>query len=434
MSLPALPWSASRPLALGLLTLLLLCGGLGSWSVFTTLAGAVIAPGQIEVSQSRQIVQHLDGGVVEAILVQEGSAVQQGEVVLRLDGSVLRSDQAIITTQLLEVIARRARLEAQRDGATVYSVPDALSVAATARPDVAEIIAGQASLLARQADALVQATQQRETRIGQIESQMQGLQAQEAAVRTEITLLEAERVTLSDLEERGLTPATRVSELDRELARLQGRLGEVTFARAEAAGRITESRIEISALLAASRERAEADLRDVAARQLELAERSKALAERIDRLDVRAPASGLVLGLKVTTPQSVVVPAEALMFIVPQDRPLLVAARLPVTHVEEVHPGQPVRLVFGALSTRNAPQITGTVTLVSADAIADERSGVAYFRCEIAIDAATLQTLIGVEIVPGMPVDAFIRTGDRTPLSYLLKPFADYFRAAFRET
>jgi HlyD family secretion protein len=182
------------------------------------------------------------------------------------------------------------------------------------------------------------------------------------------------------------------------------------------------------------REKAEAELRDIVVRQLELLERDRALTERIGRLEVRAPASGLVLGLQVTTPRSVVRPAEAILYIVPQDRPLLAAARVPVSHVDEVRIGQDVRLVFSSLPSRTTPEVSGRVTLVSADALADERTGMTYFRTEIAIDMHALQGVEGIDIVPGMPVDAFIRTGDRTPLSYLLKPFTDYFRTAFRET
>ena len=272
------------------------------------------------------------------------------------------------------------------------------------------------------------------TRILQIGSQIEGLAAQQEAIETQTRLLEAELVTQRDLLSKGLTQATRVSVLERELAQLKGRMGELTSARAEAAGRVTEIEIEITALITQQREKAEAELRDVVARQLELLERKRALAERIDRLEVRAPVSGLVLGLQVTTPQSVIRPADALMYIVPQDRPLLVAARVPVTHVDEVRPGQDVRLVFSSLPSRTTPEVIGKVTLVSADALADERTGMTYFRTEIALDADALQQLEDVDIVPGMPVDAFIRTADRTPLSYLLKPFTDYFRNAFRET
>jgi HlyD family secretion protein len=435
MSDPAKSWSASRPLGIGFLTLGILVGGLGAWSVLTTLSGAVIAPGQIEVSQSRQVVQHPDGGVVEAILIAEGATVAAGDVLLRLDGSALRSEQAIVAAQLMELAARRARLEAQRDDAAAPTFPEAVIQAASLRRDVAEMVAGQAGLFERQADALGQAQELRRTRIAQIESQMEGLQAQQTANETQIRLLTNEIATQRDLLERGLTQSARVSELERDLAQMQGRAGELTSALAEAAGRVTEIEIEIAALSTQSREEAEAELRDVVARQLELTERDNALNERINRLEVRAPTSGIVLGLAVTTPRSVIRPAEALLHIVPQDRPLLVAARVPVTHVDEVHPGQSVRLVFSSLPTNNTPEVTGTVMLVSADALADERTGATYFRAEIAIDAKTLQQdLGGVEIVPGMPVDAFLRTADRTPLSYFLKPFTDYFRTAFRET
>jgi HlyD family secretion protein len=426
--------SARLPLLVGFGTLGILVFCLGAWSVLTTLSGAIIAPGRVEVSQNRQVVQHPDGGVVEAILVTEGAAVQAGQVLLRLDGSALKSEQAIVKTQLVELGARRARLEAQRDDAASVTFPDWIIAAAASRPDLAEIVSGQTGLFERQADALAQARDQRQTRIAQIESQIEGLGAQQAAIQTQVALLGKEIATQQDLLDRGLTQAARVSELERDLAQLQGRSGELTSALAEAAGRITEIEIEIAALGTQVRERAEAELRDVVARLLELAERDSALTERIARLDLRAPSSGLVLGLTVTTPQSVIRPAEVILYIVPQDRPLLVAARLPVVHVDEVHPGQVVRLVFSSLPTRTTPEVSGTVTLISADALTDERTGVTYFRTEIALGPEVLTKLDQGAIVPGMPVDAFIQTAERTPLAYLLKPFTDYFRKALLET
>ncbi|MDK2773820.1 MAG: HlyD family type I secretion periplasmic adaptor subunit [Tabrizicola sp.] len=434
MSVPTAKWSAARPLVWGFLTLVVLIGGLGTWSVLTTLAGAVIAPGQIEVSQNRQVVQHPDGGVVQDILVTEGSVVKSGEVLLRLDGSALRSELAIVENQLIELGARRARLEAQSREAGTLAFPQDLKAAAASRPDAAEILEGQASLFTKQAETLAQSRDQRLKQIEQIESQMEGLSAQAAAIEAQIDLLGAEVLVLQDLLEKGLTQSARVSALERELAQLKGQLGEMTSTRAQASTRISEIEIEITALTSQQREKAETELRDVAARQLELLERKTALAERIARLDVRAPASGIVLGLKVTTPQSVIRPADALMYVVPRDRPLLVAARVPVTQIDEVHPGQEVRLVFSALPSRTTPDLYGRVTLVSADTLADERNGATYYRIEIAIDAKDVQQRVGAEIVPGMPVEAFIRTVDRTPLSYLMKPFTDYFRMAFRET
>lgn len=434
MSATGTQWSATRPLIWGLLTVFLLLGGLGIWSVFTTLAGAIIAPGQVEVSQSRQVVQHPDGGIVAEILVTEGAEVAAGDVLLRLDGSQLRSDLAIIDNQLWEISARRARLEAERDAAETIGFPEELLTAAADRQDVAGIVEGQAGLFATHQEALAQAIDQRRIRIDQIANQIEGIEAQRKAIATQIALLESDLIAQKELLEKGLTQAPRVSAIERELAEAKGREGELVAGKAEAAGRITEIEIEITGLATQQQEKAEAELRDIVARELELTEGKHAISKRIGRLDIRSPAAGLVLGLRVTTPQSVVRPADALMYVVPQDRPLLVAAHVPVTHIDEVWPGQDVRLVFSSLPSRTTPELHGHVTLVSADVLTDERSGASYYRAEIAIDFAALQDLAGVTIVPGMPVEAFIRTEDRTPLSYLLKPFTDYFRGAFRET
>lgn len=427
-------WSASRPLFWGFFTLVVLLGGFGGWAVRTTLAGAVIAPGHVEVSQNRQVVQHPDGGLVLEIMVKEGSVVTSGDVLVRLDGSALRSELAIVENQLFEIAARRARLEAQSREDASIRYPQDLTTIAAARPDVAEILAGQSSLFAKQSKGLMQARAQRLKQIDQVTNQMEGMAAQSTAIQVQIELLKGDLVMQRDLLERGLAQSSLVSALERELAQLQGQLGEIRSSRAQAAMRITEIEIEITALTTQQSEKAESELRDVAARQLELEERRTALSKRIDRLEVRAPASGIVLGLKVTTPQSVIRPADALMYVVPQDRPLLVAARVPVTHIDEVHLGQEVRLVFSSLQSRATAAVYGQVTLVSADSLTDDRNGTPYYRIEIAIDTKELHARVGAAIIPGMPVDAFIRTVDRTPLSYLMKPFADYLSTAFRET
>ena len=427
-------WSARGPLAWGFSTLLALLGLGGAWSVLTTLSGAIIAQGQIEVSQSRQVVQHPDGGVVREILVQEGASVKAGDVLMRLDGSELGSELTIVTNQIAEHQALRARLEAQRVQSDEIRFPEELERASHDQLEVAEILTGQQRLFQSQREMIVQAKSQRQTRINQIMNQIDGFQAQMQAVETQVRLTQLDLSTQRDLLAKGLSQAARVSALERELAQLSGRLGELVSAIAEANGRITEIEIEITALVTQQVEMAETNLRDVVARERELLERRRALEDRISRLEIQAPASGLVLGLQVTTPQSVIRPADAFMYIVPQDRPLLVAAKVPVTHVDEVRPGQNVRLVFSSLPVGETPEVEGEVTLVSADALSDERTGMNYFRAEIAMDAQMLEQLGEVAVVPGMPVDAFIRTDDRTPLSYLLKPFTDYFRNAFRET
>ena len=199
-------------------------------------------------------------------------------------------------------------------------------------------------------------------------------------------------------------------------------------------GRKTEIGLEVLRLAAARREEASQQLRDIGSQELELAERRRALAERIDRLDIRAPVAGVVLGLQLTTPRAVLRPAEPVMSIVPQDRPLVIQAQISPLHIDEVHVGQRVRLVFPAFSARTTPELFGTVALVSPDALTQESTGQTYYRAEIVLAEGEMAKISDQTLLPGMPVEAFIQTANRTPLAYLLKPFTDYFAKAFRET
>lgn len=427
-------WSARGPLFLGFVTLVLLVGGLGAWSVMTTLSGAIVASGQIEVEQNRQVVQHPDGGVVAEIVVSEGAVVKAGDMLIRLDGTLLQSELAIVENQLFELLARRGRLEAERDGAATMTFPAELIETAKVRPDVQEVADGQVRMFAARAETLGQLIEQRQKRIAQIASQIEGITAQSASVTSQIALVRQELVGQQELLAKGLVQVARVLALERELARLEGQAGELTAARAEAEGAMTEIEIETVGLSSQRREDALTELRDVAARELELAERRRALVEQIARLDIRAPVSGIVLSMAVTTPRSVVRPAEPVLYIIPQDRPLVIAVRVPTIHVDQVHVGQDVRLLFSAFTSRTTPELQGQVVKVSADALTDERTQVPYYRTEISINPGEVDRFDGQVLVPGMPVEAFIRTDDRTPLSYLVKPFTDYFNRAFRET
>jgi HlyD family secretion protein len=214
------PWSAARPLALGILTIVFLVAGLGGWASLVTIAGAIIVPGRIEVTQDRQVVQNPDGGVVEAILVSEGEAVAVGDVLLRLDGSALRSEMVIAETRMMELATRRARLEAQRDKLAGVVFPPGVTAAAAHHPEVAEMMAGQADLFARKASAMAQARALRMTRIDQIKTEVAGLRDRAEAVETEISLLEDELSAIGNLSRRGLMPASLLSERQRELAGL----------------------------------------------------------------------------------------------------------------------------------------------------------------------------------------------------------------------
>jgi len=426
--------SARGPVILGVVALLVLVGGFGGWSVLTRIAGAVVAPGQVEVDRNRQVVQHPDGGVVAEILARDGETVAAGQTLVRLDGSLLGSELAIVEGQFFDLQARRGRLEAERDGKDSIVFPAELAALARERPDLAALIVGQNRLFeARRASRSSEADQLGKRR-DQIASQIVGINAQRRALDEQIALLGRELADQRSLLDRGLAQASRVLALERESSRLLGQAGELDSSRAEAEGKQTEIDIQITQLDSKLREEANTELRDLDYRELELAERRRALTEQIARLEIRAPVAGKVLAMQVTTPRSVIRPADPILYIVPQDRPMVVAARVSPVNVDEVRIGQPVGLRFAAFDSRTTPEIFGQITDLSADTLADEASGTRYYRAEVTLDPDEVAKLGELALVPGMPVEVFIRTGERTPIAYLLKPFSDYLARAFRES
>jgi len=427
-------FSARTPLTIGFLALALLVGGFGAWSVMTNISGAVIVAGAIEVDQNRQVVQHPDGGVVSEISVKEGDLVAAGDVLVRLDSTLLQSRLNVVEGQYFELLARTARLAAERDGTSAPSFPDELNSAAQARPEIASLIKGQERLFTSRAHTLATQAEQLSKRTGQIRAQIDGVNAQQEAMNKQLVLIREELENQKTLLAKGLAQASRVLALRREEAGLLGRIGELAATRAEAEGRITEIDLNITQLSAQRREEAMTELRDLENSRLDLAEQRLSLIETLDRLDLRAPVSGIVLGMRVFAERAVIRAADPVMFLVPQDRPLVIAAQVDPIHVDQVFVGQQVRLQFNAFDARNTPDLTGHVTKLSADAFTDEGSGVSFYRTEIHLDEGELAKLPeGTALLPGMPATGFIRTQDQTPLAYLIEPLRGYFDKAFRE-
>jgi HlyD family secretion protein len=426
-------WPARKHLTIGILALVILVGGFGTWAVKAQISGAVITSGQIEVDRNRQIVQHPDGGVVEEIIVDEGDTVQAGDLLLRLDATVLRSELAVVEGQLFEILARRARFEAERDDAPTLSFSPVLSEVGS--PEVKTLMEGQERLfrarLETNRSAVEQLTQQR----AQIASQITGISAQQEALSVQRDLIAQELADQQTLLDRGLAQASRVLALQREKARLLGTVGELTAQAAQAAERMTEIELQILGLSSTRREEAITRLRDLQFNELELSERRRTLRRQLDRLDIRAPVSGIVYGLQVFAPQSVIRPADPVLFLIPQDRPLVIATRVETVDIDQIHVGQGVTLRFSSFDQRRTPELMGKVTLISADAFQNENSGLSYYLAEVQLDEGQLERLpANVTLIPGMPVEAFVRTADRSPLDFLIKPLADYFTKAFRET
>lgn len=432
---PAKHWSARVPLILGFLGVALLLGGFGTWATFTEIAGAVVAPGRIEVEQNRQVVQHPYGGVVADVLVNEGTSVEAGQVLIRLDPTELLSQKAIIESELFEIMARSARLEAERGGTTELHFDDELVARAASDPDINELMDGQSNLMRARSESIARETDQLSRQRDQLNSQIKGIAAQSAALQTQLELLSEELTSQQSLLDKGLAQASRVLALRREEARLSGTMGELTARKAQAEERITEIEIGILKLETRRREEAISQLRDLRIRELELLEKRRAIDEKLNRLDITAPVSGVVYNLAVFARRSVIAPADPLLFIVPQDRPLVITAQVDPIHVDMVYVGQKVTLRFPAFDKRETPDIFGHVATLSPDAFRDETTGATFYRAEIVMDEGEAARLPeGAILIPGMPVDSFIRTDDRTPLAYLLRPIAVYFSKAFRES
>ncbi len=427
---PKQRWSTTGPMTLGLIALLVLVGGFGTWAVMAQITGAVIASGQIEVDRNRQVIQHPDGGVVDVILVQEGDAVVKGDTLIRLDASLLKSELAVVEGQLFEIIARRGRLEAERDGETALTFNPLLSDV----PQGPSLIAGQTRLFDARLESNMRAIEQLQQQRAQISSQISGIAAQQTALATQSDLIQQELTDQQTLLRQQLIQASRVLALQRQEANLLGRVGELTASTAQAAERQTEIEIQILTLASTRREEAITRLRDLQYNELELSERSRTLRQRLGRLDLRAPVSGIVYGMQVFAEQSVISGAEPVMFLVPQDRPLVIATKVQPTDIDQIHLGQDVTLRFSAFDQRRTPELMGTVTLVSADIFLDDSTQVSYYQAQVQLNEGEAEKLPeDMVLIPGMRVEAFVRTADRSPMDYLLKPLADYFAKAFRE-
>ena len=433
MSDPKTKWTTRNPVWIGFISILILVGGLGGWSVTTQIEGAIVASGTVEVESFRQVVQHQDGGTVVELAIREGDAVEAGRVLMRFDDSAPRSERIIIQSQLDEFLARSARLKAERDTLPQMFFPAELTDRSSEDSELLDLMNGQLRLFEARRATLNEQFAQLKEQVAQLTNQIGGLGVQLESVHTQIELVSDELASQEALLKKGLTQRSQVSGLKREHAQLEGRIGELEAASAQASGQIAETRIERLRLESLRREEAITKLRDVSSQAAEMRQRLLAIDEVLSRLELRAPTSGIVYGLQIHTIRAVVRPAEPVLYIVPSAGRLVVQVRIPTVHIDQVHQGQLATLNLSAFDQKITPVIMGIVTKVSPDAFTDEATGETYYQAEATPNPAALKELDHVKLVPGMPVEAFLRTEPRTPISYLLKPLTDYFTRAFRE-
>lgn len=428
---PATAWPAALPMQIGWISAAVLLGGFGLWSVFASLEGAVIAPGKVEVESNRQVLQHPEGGVVGEILAQDGDRVTAGQVLIRLDGARTRSELAIVEGQLRDLAARQARLEAERDGRSAVTPGPSFAGLTYEDADFAARLASERSLFRARLEAMAQEQGLLAEQSAQIGTRIQGTEAQLAAMRQQAALLGQDLDNKRQLAAEDLIEGSTLLATERELANVEGQIGALSAQIAEMRGQIAANAIAALQVETRRREEAVTQLREIQGRALDLAEQSLSLRETLSRLDIRAPVSGVVYGSKVFAVQAVVSRAEPLLYVIPQDQPLIVSARVDATRIDEIHPGQEVSLHFSAFDRNETPPVPGVVTQISADVVVDEATRASYYALRIAPDPEAIAAL-APRLVPGMPVEAYVTTGARSPLTYLLHPFLIYFEKAFR--
>lgn len=424
--------SIHRHLLAGVLAVVLLAGGVGGWAATTDLAGAVIAQGQMVVDINDKKVQHPTGGVVGELRVKEGSRVKANDVLVRLDDTQTRASLAIVTKGLDELAARQARDEAERDSAEAIAFPDNL-LARVSDPAVAHVLNGERRLFEiRRAARAGQKAQIRE-RVAQLNEEIKGTTMQQEARLLQIEWIKKELVGINELWEKKLTAYSRVTALERDAARLEGERGQLISAIAQAKGKIGELELQIIQIDQDMRAEVGKDLAEIRAKSSELVERKVAAEDQLRRIDIRAPLDGVVHQLNVHTIGGVITAGEPIMMIVPEAEALTVEARIQPQDIDQVRFGQKALLRFSAFNQRTTPELIGTLTRISADVTQVQKSGVPFYTVRISVAEDEITRLEGLKLIAGMPVEAFIQTGERNVISYLVKPLSDQFMRAFRE-
>jgi len=424
--------SIRQHLIAGLSVVALLAGGLGGWAATAQISGALIAPGSIVVESNVKKVQHPTGGVVGEVRAHDGDVVKAGDVVVRLDDTVTKANLAIVTKNLDGLWARAARLEAEQRGLDKITFPPMLLDRA-ADPDVKAVMLNESKLFEVRVTGRAGQKAQLRERIAQLNEEIAGLSAQEKAKDKEIGLVEQELSGVRDLYEKHLVQLSRLTTLERDAARLSGERAQYIASRAQAKGKITETELQIIQVDKDMVSDVSKDLRETNDKIGEFVERKVTAEDQLRRVDIRAPQDGMVLQSTVHTVGGVITAGDAIMLIVPQADDLQVEAKVNPQDIDKLQVGQKTLLRLSAFNQRTTPELNGVVTRVSPDVTTDQRTGQSYYTIRVSMPPAELARLGDVKLIPGMPVEAFVQTGERTLLSYLIKPLSDQLMRAFRE-
>lgn len=428
-------WSARVAVLPGLTALTLLFTGFGLWAATMNISGAVVTTGQLEVEQNRRVVQHPTGGVVAEVVVTDGSFVGAGDMLLRFDTTELRGKIALYEIQYIELQASIDRLQAEFAGAEGIE-PDRRFVATYRRnADFDRVTAAQEVQFAVRQNSRLQRKRLMHQQEVRIAAQIEGAQTALAATHRQIALVVLQLNQQQALLDRGLAHKRSVLRLQQEEAGLLAEQGRLRASQAVSEAELGEVRLRFEAQVDDSREKNLTELAELQQKRTGIAAGLLNLEYQLAAQDVRAPVSGIVHGLTINTPRSVVRAADTILYLVPQDQPLVATVRVDPGDVNKVTMGQDVTVRLAARVPDDTGELTGYVTRISADVIVEGRQEVRFYEVEISLPGTEGGLLPGGQkLLPGLSVEALIRTGNRTALAYLLKPVTDYFARAFRES
>ncbi len=414
----------------GALAMVLMVGGFGGWAATTEISGAVVGQGQVVVDKDLRAIQHLDGGIIRSINVRKGDIVAEGQVLFTLDDTQLKAEGQIIAGQFLDLLAKRQRLIAERDGANAMEPGTTqYGVNLTNTPSFAEeqrLFNGnrdtRASQLAQFKEGLLQA-----------DEELNSLLSQEKSNKQELSLVQTEAVKVASLHEKGLIDNSRVYSNARELNKLKGEHDQLISNIAKAKAHHNELELQKDNLNQTARTEAQKQLSELEPRIAELVERKSANADRMTRMEIHSPVAGIVNEINVNTIGGVITPAQRLLTLVPQDAKLQVEVKLQPNDIDQVFVGQTAKLKFTAFSSRDTPDIFGTVAFVAPATTTDPATGHVFYVTQVEVAPSELSKLGEKKLMPGMLVETFIQTESRTALVYLVKPFQDQISRAFKE-
>lgn len=426
--------SIQRYMIVGMIMFGAVAFGVGGWATTTQLSGAVIAQGVVVVDSSVKKVQHATGGIVGELRVREGDRVNAGDILIRLDETQTLANATIVTKSLDELLARQARLETERDSADQIAFPKALlDRTKESNSEAGRAITAELKLFDLRRQARSGQKAQLKEKSAQLEDEIKGFTGQVEAKQKEVDLIHQELEGVRSLWEKKLVPITRLNALERDAARLEGERSQLTGMIAQSKGKIAEIGLQIIQIDQDLRTEVGKDLIETRSKLSELAERKTAAVDQLNRIDIRAPQSGRVHELSVHTVGGVISPGEQIMLIVPDADQLAVEVKIAPRDIDQVYVGQTAAMRFAAFNQKTTPEIEGEVSMVSADITQDQHTGTSYYTGRVQLKSEQLAKLGAAKLLPGMPVEVFIKTSGRTALSYLLKPLRDQAGRAFKE-